>query len=399
MKITRNVLQLACLASALVLFAGEPHAAVISGGGGSGGGGTANSDISSVVASTATNPSAETQLKELTIPAGTLNLQHRKITFHISGRYTTAAAQTPTMRYRTYLCTVSGCGSGTVLTLQDFTTSATTAATTNSWKIEGSIGTVSTGATGTVESKWWQQAQLGAAGDLTPETRLDQNNAVSAAIDLTGTLFLRTTVLMSTANAGNSVTARMAYIDGGGIGLAATDIDTCAEFAAIMTGETGTCGSLVFSDSPTLVTPNLGTPSTVTLTNGTGLPISTGVSGLGAGVATFLATPSSANLAAAVTGETGSGAAVFGTAPTVDSPVFTTKQNLAYGTAFPGAPATGDTIIITDDSAAGACDSAAGSAVSLCRYTGAAWAAVGDGGSGGSGLTHPQVMARSASGY
>ena len=43
------------------------------------------------------------------------------------------------------------------------------------------------------------------------------------------------------------------------------------------------------STSPTLVTPVLGTPTSVTLTNGTGLPISTGVSGLGTGVATALA--------------------------------------------------------------------------------------------------------------
>jgi hypothetical protein len=45
------------------------------------------------------------------------------------------------------------------------------------------------------------------------------------------------------------------------------------------------------------------------------------VSGLGTGVATFLATPSSANLAAAVTGETGSGALVFATSPTLVTPV------------------------------------------------------------------------------
>jgi hypothetical protein len=70
-------------------------------------------------------------------------------------------------------------------------------------------------------------------------------------------------------------------------------------------------------NSPSFTTPALGTPSSGTLTNATGLPISTGVSGLGSGVATFLATPSSANLAAAVTGETGSGALVFGTAPTI----------------------------------------------------------------------------------
>lgn len=43
----------------------------------------------------------------------------------------------------------------------------------------------------------------------------------------------------------------------------------------------------------------------------------------GAGVATFLATPSSANLAVAVTGETGTGALVFGSSPTIDAPTLT----------------------------------------------------------------------------
>jgi len=52
--------------------------------------------------------------------------------------------------------------------------------------------------------------------------------------------------------------------------------------------------------SPTLTTPVLGTPSSGTLTSCTGLPISTGVSGLGAGVATFLATPTVSNLSTAV---------------------------------------------------------------------------------------------------
>lgn len=50
---------------------------------------------------------------------------------------------------------------------------------------------------------------------------------------------------------------------------------------------TGTQG-YVRATSPTLVTPALGTPSSVTLTNGTGLPVSTGISGLGTNVATAL---------------------------------------------------------------------------------------------------------------
>ena len=64
----------------------------------------------------------------------------------------------------------------------------------------------------------------------------------------------------------------------------------------------------------------LGTPSSGTLTNVSGLPISTGVSGLGTGIATFLGTPTSANLAAAVTDETGSGSLVFATSPTLVTP-------------------------------------------------------------------------------
>ncbi len=48
-------------------------------------------------------------------------------------------------------------------------------------------------------------------------------------------------------------------------------------------------GNLVLANSPTLTTPALGTPSAVVLTNGTGLPVSTGVAGLGTGVGTALA--------------------------------------------------------------------------------------------------------------
>lgn len=97
---------------------------------------------------------------------------------------------------------------------------------------------------------------------------------------------------------------------------------TLATVLPVTSGGTGTntstgSGSVVLNVSPSLTTPNIGTPSAGVLTNCTGLPLGS-ITGLGTNVATFLATPSSSNLAAAVTGETGSGALVFGTGPTID---------------------------------------------------------------------------------
>jgi hypothetical protein len=51
-----------------------------------------------------------------------------------------------------------------------------------------------------------------------------------------------------------------------------------AGLAAALSDETGT-GQAVFATSPTLVTPNLGTPSAAVLTSATGLPLTTGVTG------------------------------------------------------------------------------------------------------------------------
>jgi hypothetical protein len=95
---------------------------------------------------------------------------------------------------------------------------------------------------------------------------------------------------------------------------------TSAQVASIITDETGS-GSLVFATSPTLANVTLGTVYSANLANATGLPVSTGLSGLATGVATFLANPTSANLASLVTDETGTGALVFAGSPALTGTV------------------------------------------------------------------------------
>lgn len=74
-----------------------------------------------------------------------------------------------------------------------------------------------------------------------------------------------------------------------------------ANFRTMITDESGT-GAILCAGGA------LSTPSGGTLTNCTGLPVATGISGLASGVAAFLATPSSANFRTMITDESGTGA-------------------------------------------------------------------------------------------
>jgi hypothetical protein len=145
----------------------------------------------------------------------------------------------------------------------------------------------------------------------------DGTNVVDAVTSLAGNVDLTTDVTgtLPVANGGTGITSF-------GAGVATwLGTPSSANLAAAVTGETGS-GALVFGTSPTitsatLVTPDLGVPTSGNLDNCINLPISTGVSGLGSNVATFLGTPSSANLASALTDETGSGLVMFNANPLV----------------------------------------------------------------------------------
>jgi hypothetical protein len=104
----------------------------------------------------------------------------------------------------------------------------------------------------------------------------------------------------------------------------------------------------------------LETAATQTLTNKTisgadntiTVRIANDVSGLGTGVATFLATPTSANLASAVTGETGTGGLVFANTPTLVTPVLgaATATSVEFANSLTGsATATAGTSATTID--------------------------------------------------
>ena len=110
-------------------------------------------------------------------------------------------------------------------------------------------------------------------------------------------------------NAGDTA-FECATVSGTGDALVANPLSqfaatTSSQLAGVISDETGT-GALVFGTAPTITGANI-----------TGVPISTGISGLGTGVATALATPSSANLRSAVTDEVGTGSLMFGLVSTM----------------------------------------------------------------------------------
>lgn len=121
----------------------------------------------------------------------------------------------------------------------------------------------------------------------------------------------------------------------------ATSAATTDVLPIVQGGVTKQLTNALLFTSPTLVTPALGTPVSGVLTNCTGLPIAnttgtlavakggTGITSFGAGVATFLNNPTSANLLTSLVDKTGTGLAVFGTSPILSTPTLTSPTMTA----------------------------------------------------------------------
>jgi len=151
-----------------------------------------------------------------------------------------------------------------------------------------------------------------------------------------GTIFSRDTVLSSSAGG----TTKVSF----SAGTKSVFVDYPSE-RAVGTDLTQTLTNKTIAGASNTLTVRLGSDVSGTLPVANG---GTGITSFGTGVATFLGTPSSANLAAALTDETGSGLAVFNNSPSFITPTLGVATATSVNKVALTAPASGSTLTIAD---------------------------------------------------
>lgn len=187
----------------------------------------------------------------------------------------------------------------------------------------------------TATNTWVCHSGGGGGGDVVASGTL-ANNAITLGGGSTTVKTTTTGTGVVTALGVNIGSAGAVVLFNGALGTPSSGTLTSATGLPISTGLTGAGTGVLTAlgvnvgsaGAVVLFNGAGGTPSSLTLTNATGLPIGA-VTGLGTGVATWLATPSSANLITAVTDETGSGVLVFATTPTFTTSIVTGSSTFA----------------------------------------------------------------------
>ncbi len=160
------------------------------------------------------NVTTDQTLMSCTIPAGTLNNVGRNLHLWSAFVYSTPAASVAAVTMKLKLCTVSGCGSGTVITPCAFTSSANPGTVTNnSINFLCDATTQTAGATASFESHGNMTIDLGASPGLADSVFSDTNTATVGTIDSTVQLFAQVTGAFSVASASNSLTQRQMLAD------------------------------------------------------------------------------------------------------------------------------------------------------------------------------------------
>jgi hypothetical protein len=161
------------------------------------------------------NVATDQNLMACTIPAGTLNSASKTLRIYASGIYSTPAASTSVVTLKAKLCTVSGCGAGTVITPINIASAALGAitATNDPFNLAAYSTTQTTGAASAYEAHGNLTIDISALASAAEAVYADNNTATVGTIDSTAQLFLQITIAFSNASASNSATERQLIVD------------------------------------------------------------------------------------------------------------------------------------------------------------------------------------------